>query len=175
MGAHIAFASEFSISKIAFGDFSGGVYNGGVARAAHVSKRPLFLNSKRPPTDVRGSGDNMSDTAAPTPPADASARASVDEMREAMKEIFDPEIPINIVDLGLIYKIEDTDGKVAIDMTLTSPHCPVADQLKARVNDVVTKQKGITAVNVTMVFEPPWTKEKMTFEGKLQASMLGIM
>lgn len=120
----------------------------------------------------------MSDTATPTTPAaspDASGKATLDEMREAMKEIFDPEIPINIVDLGLIYKLDETDGKVAVEMTLTSPHCPVGDQLKARVNDVVTKQKGVTAVNVNLVFEPPWTKEKMTFEGKLQASMLGIM
>ena len=123
----------------------------------------------------------MSDpTSIPSPDTSAApvtdgSRASVDEMREAMKEIFDPEIPINIVDLGLIYKLEEADGKVAVDMTLTSPHCPVADQLKARVNEVVSKQKGISAVNVTMVFEPPWTKEKMTFEGKLQASMLGIM
>ncbi|MEI6231600.1 MAG: iron-sulfur cluster assembly protein [Planctomycetota bacterium] len=113
-------------------------------------------------------------TETPTLPV-ASGTATVDEMREAMKEIFDPEIPINIVDLGLIYKLEETEGKVAVEMTLTSPHCPVADQLKARVNEVVTKQKGVTGVTVNMVFEPPWTKEKMTFEGKLQASMLGIM
>lgn len=113
----------------------------------------------------------------PNAPASASTgdRASPEEIREAMKEIFDPEIPINIVDLGLIYKLEEADGKVAVEMTLTSPHCPVADQLKARVNDVVIKQKGISGCNVNMVFEPPWTKEKMTFEGKLQASMLGIM
>ncbi len=96
-------------------------------------------------------------------------------MREAMKEIFDPEIPINIVDLGLIYKLTEVEGKVAVDMTLTSPHCPVGDQLKARVNDVLIKQKGVSAVDVKLVFEPPWTKENLTFEGKLQASMLGIM
>jgi metal-sulfur cluster biosynthetic enzyme len=102
-------------------------------------------------------------------------RATPDEMREAMKEIFDPEIPINIVDLGLIYKLDENDGKVAVEMTLTSPHCPVGDQLKARVNDVLTKCKGVGAVDVKLVFEPPWSKDKMTFEGKLQASMLGIM
>ncbi len=96
-------------------------------------------------------------------------------LREALKEVFDPEIPINIVDLGLIYKLEDKEGKVEIEMTLTSPHCPVADQLKARVNEVLTKQKDVKAVNVELVYNPPWTKEKMTFEGKLQASMLGIM
>ena len=119
----------------------------------------------------------MSDTATPptAPAAPDASKATIDEMREAMKEIFDPEIPINIVDLGLIYKLDEADGKVAVEMTLTSPHCPVGDQLKARVNEVVTKQKGVTAVNVNLVFEPPWSKEKMTFEGKLQASMLGIM
>lgn len=92
-----------------------------------------------------------------------------------MKEIFDPEIPINIVDLGLIYKLEEKEGDVAVEMTLTSPHCPVGDQLKARVNEVLTKQKGVKSVNVNIVFVPPWTKEMLTFDGKLQASMLGIM
>jgi metal-sulfur cluster biosynthetic enzyme len=101
--------------------------------------------------------------------------ATPDEMRDAMKEVFDPEIPINIVDLGLIYKLEENAGQVAIDMTLTSPHCPVGDQLKARVVEVVTRCKGVKGVNVNLTFLPPWTKEHMTFEGKLQASMLGIM
>jgi metal-sulfur cluster biosynthetic enzyme len=109
------------------------------------------------------------------PPANTGDKATLDEMREAMKEIFDPEIPINIVDLGLIYNLAEADGKVAVDMTLTSPHCPVGDQLKARVNDVLIKQKGVSAVEVKLLFEPPWSKEKLTFEGKLQASMLGIM
>lgn len=101
--------------------------------------------------------------------------ATIDEMKDAMKDVYDPEIPINIVDLGLIYDVKETAGVVDVTMSLTSPHCPVADQLKARVNEVVSKCKGVTAVNVTLTFEPIWTKEKMTFEGKLQASMLGIM
>ena len=116
--------------------------------------------------------------AASTPgaaPASSGAVATNEEMRDAMKEIFDPEIPINIVDLGLIYKLEEKEGTINVEMTLTSPHCPVADQLKARVNEVLTKQKGVKAVNVNIVFIPPWTKEMLTFEGKLQASMLGIM
>lgn len=128
----------------------------------------------------------MSEQITPTPPvaspaASAAASASNgavatnDEMRDAMKEIFDPEIPINIVDLGLIYKLDEKDGNVAVEMTLTSPHCPVGDQLKARVNEVLTKQRGVKSVNVNIVFVPPWTKEMLTFEGKLQASMLGIM
>ena len=101
--------------------------------------------------------------------------ATLDEMKEAMKEIFDPEIPINIVDLGLIYGMKEEAGAVAVDMTLTSPHCPVADQLKARVSEVVGKQRGVKSVAVNLTFEPPWSKDKLTFEGKLQASMLGIM
>ncbi|HYF50544.1 MAG TPA: iron-sulfur cluster assembly protein [Planctomycetota bacterium] len=101
--------------------------------------------------------------------------ATPDEMKEAMKEIFDPEIPINIVDLGLIYGIHEKEGKVDILMTLTSPHCPVADQLKSRVNEVLTKMPGVKAVQVDMTHNPPWSKEKISFEGKLQASMLGIM
>ncbi len=116
----------------------------------------------------------------PAPPASPGGTAaggvpSVEEMREALKEVFDPEIPINIVDLGLIYKLEEKDGNVDVEMTLTSPHCPVGDQLKARVTEVVKRQKGIQNCNVNLVFIPPWSKEKLTFEGKLQASMLGIM
>lgn len=105
----------------------------------------------------------------------AAGVATPDEMREAMKEIFDPEIPINIVDLGLIYGLQEKDGNVDITMTLTSPHCPVADQLKARVNEVVGKMPGIKQIKVEISHNPPWSKEKLTFEGKLQASMLGIM
>lgn len=117
-------------------------------------------------------------TVAPVSDAPAISKGDTttpDEMREAMKEIFDPEIPINIVDLGLIYKLDDSAGKVSVEMTLTSPHCPVGDQLKARVGEVLMKQKGVSAVDVKLVFDPPWSKEKLTFEGKLQASMLGIM
>ncbi|HYG76069.1 MAG TPA: iron-sulfur cluster assembly protein [Planctomycetota bacterium] len=134
----------------------------------------------------------MSDTTTPAPtpatppaqpatPAPAAAPAASgdcatqEEMLDSMKEIFDPEIPINIVDLGLIYKLENKDGNIDVEMTLTSPHCPVGDQLKARVNEVLMKQKGVKAVNVNLTFNPPWTKEKLTFDGKLQASMLGIM
>lgn len=110
-----------------------------------------------------------------TAPASSGDIATQEEMRDAMKEIFDPEIPINIVDLGLIYKLDEKEGNVNVEMTLTSPHCPVGDELKARVNGVITKQKGVKSVNVNIVFVPPWTKEMLTFEGKLQASMLGIM
>lgn len=123
---------------------------------------------------VQPTPTNPAPAASPAP-ASNGAVATVDEMRDALKDVFDPEIPINIVDLGLIYKLEEKEGNVEIEMTLTSPHCPVADQLKARVTEVVTKCKGVKAININLVYQPPWSKEKMTFEGKLQASMLGIM
>ncbi len=101
--------------------------------------------------------------------------ATVDEVREAMKEIFDPEIPINIVDLGLIYKVEKpADDQVLVEFTLTNPACPVADHIMARIKEVCGRQNGIAGVETKLTWEPPWSKEKMSFEGKLQASMMGI-
>jgi len=100
---------------------------------------------------------------------------TVEEVREALKEIFDPEIPINIVDLGLIYKVEQSEeGKYKVEFTVTSPACPVGEQIKAKINEVVAKQNGVKEVSVTQVWDPPWNKDKMTFEGKLQASMMGF-
>lgn len=109
------------------------------------------------------------------PPAPSEQKPTVEQMREALKEVYDPEIPINIVDLGLLYKIAEHDGNVEIEMTLTSPHCPLGYQFQERVREVIGALPGITAVNVALVFEPPWTKEKMTPDGKLQAAMLGFM
>ena len=128
-------------------------------------------NTSQPPSTAPASPSAPANPA----PASSGAVATADEIRDALKDVFDPEIPINIVDLGLIYKLEEKDGQVEVEMTLTSPHCPVGDQLKARVTEVATKCKGVKGVNVNLVYQPPWTKEKMTFEGKLQASMLGIM
>ena len=100
---------------------------------------------------------------------------TTEAIREALKEIFDPEIPINIVDLGLVYKVEQPEeGKVQVEFTVTSPQCPVGDQIKARIQEVAGRQDGVTAVEVKQVWDPPWNKEKMTFEGKLQASMMGF-
>jgi metal-sulfur cluster biosynthetic enzyme len=136
--------------------------------------------TNNPPASVPDAGAPAAPAAENTAPLGMSGSgtpgvATPDDMREAMKEIFDPEIPINIVDLGLIYGIHEKDGNVDITMTLTSPHCPVADQLKARVNEVLGKLPGIKQIKVEISHSPPWSKEKLSFEGKLQASMLGIM
>ena len=86
---------------------------------------------------------------------------------EVLRTVYDPEIPVNIYDLGLIYKIDvDDDNNVAIDMTLTAPNCPIADDIFL---DVKTKIEGIREIksaNINLVFEPPWTMEMMSEEAR---------
>ena len=91
---------------------------------------------------------------------------------EEIKKIFDPEIPVNIYDLGLIYKIDvDNKNKVNIDMTLTSPNCPVAESLPKEVKDNIMKIEGISDVNLNLVWEPPWDKDKMSEAAKLELNL----
>ena len=85
-----------------------------------------------------------------------------------IKKIYDPEIPVNIFELGLIYKIEVINNKkVLIEMTLTSPNCPVAESLPNSVKENVLKIEGINDVNLKLVWDPPWTKDKMSEAAKL--------
>ena len=91
---------------------------------------------------------------------------------EEIKKIFDPEIPVNIYDLGLIYGINvDENNKVNIDMTLTSPNCPVAESLPNEVKDNIMKIEGVSDVNLNLVWEPPWDKDKMTEAAKLELNL----
>lgn len=92
---------------------------------------------------------------------------------EALKGVYDPEIPVNIYDLGLIYHLEINEEKkeVKIDMTLTSPGCPVAETFPQMVQESVLKVPGITKVAVELVWEPPWTKDRMSEVAKLQLDM----
>ena len=91
---------------------------------------------------------------------------------EEVKKIYDPEIPVNIYDLGLIYKIEvDEKNKVNIDMTLTSPNCPVAESLPKEVKDNIMKINGVSDVNLNLVWEPPWDKDKMSEAAKLELNL----
>ena len=91
---------------------------------------------------------------------------------EEIKKIFDPEIPVNIYELGLIYKIEvDDNNKVNIDMTLTSPNCPVAESLPKEVKDNIMKVEGVSDVNLNLVWEPPWDKDKMSDAAKLELNI----
>ena len=89
-----------------------------------------------------------------------------------LKKIFDPEIPVNIYELGLIYKVEvNKDNKVDIDMTLTSPNCPVAESLPNEVKESIKKIEGVSEVDLKLVWDPPWTKDKMSDAAKLELNL----
>jgi len=91
---------------------------------------------------------------------------------EEIKKIYDPEIPVNIYELGLIYKIEiDEKNKVNVDMTLTSPNCPVAESLPREVKTNIMKVDGVSDVNLNLVWEPPWSKDKMSEAAKLELNL----
>ena len=100
----------------------------------------------------------------------------MDDVKEKIiseiKKIYDPEIPVNIYELGLIYKIEvSKERKVLIEMTLTSPNCPVAESLPNSVKDNILKIDGIKDVNLKLVWDPPWGKDKMPDAAKLELNL----
>jgi FeS assembly SUF system protein len=95
-----------------------------------------------------------------------------DQVVAALKTVYDPEMPINIYELGLIYEVSvDAAGQVAIRMTLTAPNCPVAGSLPADVERAVRAVPGVTGVKIELTFDPPWSKDRMSEAAKL---MLGI-
>ncbi|WP_095012372.1 SUF system Fe-S cluster assembly protein [Tsuneonella mangrovi] len=92
---------------------------------------------------------------------------------DALKEIFDPEIPVNIYDLGLIYGVDVTDdGDATVTMTLTTPHCPVAESMPGEVELRVATVPGVRDAEVVLVWDPPWGPDKMTDEARLELGML---
>jgi len=117
-------------------------------------------------------------------PAAVAAEAHVplehmeaEELREpiiaALRGVHDPEIPVNIYDLGLIYKIDiSPEGDVAIDMTLTAPACPVAGMMPLMVKDAVASVEGVGQIEVEMVWDPPWSPECMSEEARLDLGMM---
>jgi FeS assembly SUF system protein len=103
--------------------------------------------------------------------------AAQDELEQqivaALKQIFDPEIPVNIYDLGLIYALEvEPAGDVSIQMTLTAPGCPVAQTFPQTVQERIAEVPGVKDVKVELTWEPPWTQDRMTEGAKLQLGML---
>lgn len=89
-------------------------------------------------------------------------------IREALKKVIDPELGLNLVDLGLIYEATVEDGKVRVEMTLTTPGCPLHDSLSQAVYRVLYGLDGVQEVNVEVVWEPPWTPEMISPEGRRQ-------
>jgi FeS assembly SUF system protein len=90
----------------------------------------------------------------------------------ALKTVYDPEIPVDIYELGLIYKVDVSDTKdIAVDMTLTAPNCPVAGEMPVMVKTALEKVEGAGEVTVNMTFDPPWTPDRMSEEAKLELNM----
>ena len=124
----------------------------------------------------------MTDTT-DAPPEDAVVAASsipaeeidrlTDDIIAALKTVYDPEIPVDIYELGLVYKVDiDDDRHVDVDMTLTAPGCPVAGEMPGWVEEAAMKVEGVKSVKVNLVFDPPWTPARMSDEAKLELNML---
>jgi FeS assembly SUF system protein len=108
--------------------------------------------------------------AAPAPSAEMEGLMA--EIVKALKTVHDPEIPADIYELGLVYRIDVSDsGDVNIDMTLTAPGCPVAGEMPAWVQNAVSAVPGVAGVNVTMVFDPPWDTSRMSDEARIALDM----
>lgn len=111
------------------------------------------------------------------PDTTGAAAGATEELREqvvgALRGVFDPEIPVNIYDLGLIYALDiDAAGEVKVQMTLTAPGCPVAQTFPATVEDAVKAVPGVKDAAVELVWDPPWSSDRMTDAAKLQLGML---
>jgi FeS assembly SUF system protein len=96
-----------------------------------------------------------------------------DDLIQALKKVYDPEIPVDIYELGLIYKVDINDDRhVDIEMTLTAPACPVAGEMPGWVEDAARKVEGVRSAKATIVFDPPWDASRMSDEARLQLNML---
>lgn len=112
-------------------------------------------------------GQSVSAPSASAIPADELARLT-DDIVAALKTVYDPEIPADIYELGLVYKIDiEDDRSVKIEMTLTAPGCPVAGEMPGWVQNAVGAVEGVSDVEVTMTFDPPWTPDRMSEEAQI--------
>ncbi len=122
-------------------------------------------------TDAAATPETVS-ADAPAPLSQDELNRLTDQLIDKLKTVYDPEIPVDIYELGLIYKVDVSDSKdVAIDMTLTAPGCPVAGEMPGWVRDAVMEIPGLKSCNVELVFEPPWDASRMSYEAKLQLNM----
>ena len=124
-------------------------------------------------TDATITGGNNTpavEGASAIPPAEMDRLT--DDIVAALKTVYDPEIPADIYELGLIYRVDiDDDRKVAIDMTLTAPGCPVAGEMPGWVENAVSAVPGVQSCTVTMVFDPPWDQSRMSDEARVALDM----
>src|SRR6185312_1913905 len=120
----------------------------------------------------RGGGRAMSEAAETPKLSQVDLDDFTAKLVTALKTVYDPEIPVDIYELGLIYKVDVSDTKdIAVDMTLTAPNCPVAGEMPMMVKAALEKVEGAGEVTVNMTFDPPWTPDKMSEEAKLELNM----
>ena len=111
----------------------------------------------------------------PDAPATGTSKADEEQLLEALKDVVDPELGINVVDLGLVYGVHmDDDSAVTVDMTLTSMGCPVQDMIQSDAELAVMRVDGVNRVNVEFVWSPPWGMDKVTDAGRKQLRMFGF-
>jgi len=117
--------------------------------------------------------DATAETAAPSAIPQDELNRITDDLIASFKTVFDPEIPVDIYELGLIYKVDiDDDRKVDIEMTLTAPGCPVAGEMPGWVENAARTVEGVTDVEVQLTFDPPWDPSRMSDEARLALNML---
>jgi len=138
--------------------------------------RARVEDAETPVEKLERKKDYLEGFLAQKPPAGnpaAPGGALYESVIEALREIYDPEIPVNIYDLGLIYGVEVTpDADVVVSMTLTTPHCPVAESMPGEVELRVSSVPGVRDAEVNLVWDPPWDPAKMSDEARLELGML---
>ena len=126
------------------------------------------------PREPAAAADGARKTGADAPTrSEAELARMTDAIIAAIKSVYDPEIPVDIYELGLIYRVDlDDDGLLTIDMTLTAPGCPVAGEMPGWVRDAVLGVAGVREAKVNLVFDPPWDPSRMSDEAKLELNMI---
>ena len=150
-----------------------GISHAGEMRHAGLAHDEIGAGGRRRREDrMSAELQNMSRISPPRrcPPEELEAFTA--KLVAALKTVYDPEIPVDIYELGLIYKVDVADNKdVTVDMTLTAPGCPVAGEMPGMVKTALESVEGIGAVTVNMTFDPPWTPDRMSEEAKLELNM----
>jgi FeS assembly SUF system protein len=148
----------------------------GVAPPPRARVEDIEAPAESPADKLERKRDYLEGFLAAKPESTAAGEPGGDQYEavvSALREIFDPEIPVNIYDLGLIYGVDvSADGAAVVTMTLTTPHCPVAESMPAEVEMRVAAVPGIRDAEVNLVWDPPWDPQKMSDEAKLELGML---
>jgi FeS assembly SUF system protein len=137
------------------------------------NEKPMLPVVGQPPPSAAPDSDLESDTLDGSAPPPASAEELRERVIQVLKGVYDPEIPVNVYDLGLVYDIDVEPGwKVDVKMTLTAPACPVAGTLPPFVETQIRRIPGVSEAKVEIVWDPPWTQDRMSDEAKLQLGLL---